>query len=257
MMVILLARINASMKEHMQEMTARMDANQAEMKADRKADQPRTEANKEDMLAEISARMGVNTKDIESSQAKMRSTVCTVRSELEDTIQRETRAAIKCVRSELDEKTACNGATETEPDPGIMQSIEEHQGIPKEDAAVMPIGGLRKRRMVQNLAAERRQKRKEITRGNNTSRRTSVAACREVSRRAKVAWRKRKLVRRIGTQENCRPRKEFSPTGIRMTHSAKVTRGKEHGLQRQVKDNSAPRTPTGRTSRMKRWIILE
>jgi hypothetical protein len=26
------------------------------------------------------------------------------------------------------------------PDPGMMQSIEEHQEIPKEDAAVMPVG---------------------------------------------------------------------------------------------------------------------
>jgi hypothetical protein len=38
MMELLLARFNASMKEHMKEMTARMDANQVKMKADRKAD---------------------------------------------------------------------------------------------------------------------------------------------------------------------------------------------------------------------------
>jgi hypothetical protein len=41
-----------------------------------------------------------------------------------------------------------------------------------------------------------------------------------------LAWRKRKLLRWIGTQENCGPRKEFSPTGIRMTHRAKVARRK-------------------------------
>jgi hypothetical protein len=40
----------------------------------------------------------------------------------------------------------------------MMQSIEEHQEIPKGDAAVMPVGGPRKRRRVRNLAAERRQK---------------------------------------------------------------------------------------------------
>jgi hypothetical protein len=72
-----------------------------------------------------------------------------------------------------------------------------------------------------------------------------------VSRHAKLAWRKRKLVRRIGTQENCGQRKEFSPDRIRMTHSAKVTQGKNNGLQRQVKGNSALRTPTGQTSRMR------
>jgi hypothetical protein len=92
------------------------------------------------------------------------------------------------------------------------------------------------------------------TRGNSGSRRKSAAACRKVSRRAKVAWRKRKLVRRIGTQENCGPRKEFSSAGIRMTHSAKVAWLKEHGLQRQLKDSNAPRTPIGRTSRMRRWL---
>jgi hypothetical protein len=30
------------------------------------------------------------------------------------------------------ETTACNKATETKLDPGLMQSIEEHQNIPKE-----------------------------------------------------------------------------------------------------------------------------
>jgi hypothetical protein len=54
-MEFLLARINASMKEHMQEMKARMVDNQAEMKADRKSDP-------EQMLSEISARMDANTK---------------------------------------------------------------------------------------------------------------------------------------------------------------------------------------------------
>jgi hypothetical protein len=56
------------------------------------------------------------------------------------------------------ETTACQEATETEPNPGIMQSIEVHQVIPKGEAAGMPIGGLRKRRRVCNLAAERCQK---------------------------------------------------------------------------------------------------
>jgi hypothetical protein len=48
--------------------------------------------------------------------------------------------------------------TETEPDPGMMQSKEEHQEMPKGEAAVMPLGGPRKRHRIQNLGAERRQK---------------------------------------------------------------------------------------------------
>jgi hypothetical protein len=36
----------------------------------------------------------------------------------------------------LEETTACNEATETKPDPGMMQSIEEHQEVPKGEVAV-------------------------------------------------------------------------------------------------------------------------
>jgi hypothetical protein len=91
----------------------------------------------------------------------------------------------------------------------MMQSTEEYQEMPKGEAAVMPVGEPRTQCRVRNLAVERRQKRKERIRGNRGSRRKSAAACRKVSRRAKVAWRKIKLVRRSGTQENCGPLKEF------------------------------------------------
>jgi hypothetical protein len=76
-----------------------------------------------------------------------------------------------------------------------MQSTEEHQEIPKGEAAVMPVGEPRKRRRIRNLAAERRQKRKERTRENRGYRRKSAVACRKVSRRAKVAWHKRNIAR--------------------------------------------------------------
>jgi hypothetical protein len=46
-----------------------------------------------------------------------------------------------------------------------MQSIEQLQEVPKEVAAVMPVGEPRKQHRVRNLAAERSQKRKERTRG--------------------------------------------------------------------------------------------
>jgi hypothetical protein len=38
-----------------------------------------------------------------------------------------------------------------------------------------------------------------------------------------------------------------------MTRSAKVARRREHGLQIRGKDDSAPRTLKGRTSRIKHW----
>jgi hypothetical protein len=57
------------------------------------------------------------------------------------------------------EMTACNEAAETKLDPGLMQSVDEDQDIPKGEAAVMPVGEPRK----------------------------SAATCRKVSCRAKVA----------------------------------------------------------------------
>jgi hypothetical protein len=67
----------------------------------------------------------------------------------------------------------------------------------------------------------------------------------------KVAWRKRNLFRNVQTQRKWGPRKELS-SGKWLTHRAEVARRKEQGIQRQVKNSSAPRTPTGRTSRKKR-----
>jgi hypothetical protein len=88
----------------------------------------------------------------------------------------------------------------------MIQYIEGHKEIHKDDTAVMPVGGQRKRRRDCNLAAERRQKMKERTRGYSGSRKTSAAVCRKVSRRAKVAWRKRNLIRKIRIQASCEPR---------------------------------------------------
>jgi hypothetical protein len=136
------------------------------------------------MMAELNAKMDGN-------QVEMRSTICALLSELKETIQREMKAVMQPVRAEMDETTACREATETEPNPGMMQFVEEHQEIPKGEGAVMPVGEPRKRRRVKNLAAERRQKGKKRTRGNRGSRRKSAAACRKVFRRPKVAWRKR------------------------------------------------------------------
>jgi hypothetical protein len=84
--------------------------------------------------------------EIKSGQAEMRSTID------------EWLMYLKDGRKET---TACNKATETEPDPGMMQSIEEHQDIPKRKEAVMLVGEPRNRDRVCNLAAERLQKRRK------------------------------------------------------------------------------------------------
>jgi hypothetical protein len=129
-------------------------------------------------------------------------------------------------RSELKETTASQEATETEPDPRMMQSIEEHREIRKGEATVMPVEEPRKRRRVCNMGAESCQKRKERTRGKTGSRRKSTAACRKVSRRAKLAWWKRNVFRNVRNLEKCKRRKEFAAARIKTTRCAKVARRK-------------------------------
>jgi hypothetical protein len=92
---------------------------------------------------------------------------------------------------------ACLGHMEaniekTVPDPEMMQSVEEHQEIPREDAIVKPTKGRRKRRRGRKSTAGRRGEPKELTRGNCESLRKLAVACMKVSRHAKVAWRKKK-----------------------------------------------------------------
>jgi hypothetical protein len=154
-------------------------------------------------------------------------------------------------KAELDARhermMACIGKTEDtelKAKPEENGPVEEHQEIPKENAAVKYSRTMKTRNRGLHQAAKRRGEPKKLTRGDCGSLRNLTAACRKVSRHAAVARCKRNVFWKFRTQENCGPRKKFSPARIRMTHSAKVTRGKEHGLQTQVKDNSAPRTPT-------------
>jgi hypothetical protein len=131
-----------------------------------------------------------------------------------------------------------------------MQSIEEHQEIPKEEATVMPVREPRKRHRVCNLAAERCQKRKERTWGKSGSRRKSATICRKVSRHAKVAWRKNNLFRKIWILEKCGWRKEYTAARIRMTRCVLVAQRKgcsyeglsaEQGRQKNKTENKIAR----------------
>jgi hypothetical protein len=105
--------------------------------------------------------------------------------------------------------------TTTVPDPEMMQSAEEHQEIPSEDDAIMPVVEPRQRHGVRYLAAESHRKRKDRTRGNHGSRRKSAVARMKVSRHATMAWRNMKLFRKSGTQDNCGPPKHFAAAGMR------------------------------------------
>jgi hypothetical protein len=79
-----------------------------------------------------------------------------------------------------------------------------------------------------------------------------AAAGKKMTCHATVAWRKRNIFRRIVTKENCGPHKELAAARIRTTRCAKVARGREHRLQRQGKDDIAPRPRKGQTEENKR-----
>jgi hypothetical protein len=148
----------------------------------------------------------------------------------------------------LDETTVCNEATETKPHPGLMQSIEERQEIPKGEATVMPVGEPRERRRVCNLAAERRLKRKERTRGYSGSRRKSAAACRKMTRRAKVAWRKRNIIRKIRIQASRESRKELAVARRQVSRRAETAWRKRNIARKEcTKANVVQEIQRGRT----------
>jgi hypothetical protein len=189
------------MQQMMELLLARMDANTrtlqeqmlAEMKAERKGDR--------ELLLAIRQEMNANTK----------------------AFKEKTDALVANIKNVRKETTSCHAemkATKTEPDPGMMQSVEEHQEIPIEDAAVMPVGGLRKRRRDRNLAAGRCQKPKRRIQANCESKRRLNIASRKVSSRATVAWRKIRVFRKIVSQENCGPRSKLTAAGIKMTRHA-------------------------------------
>jgi hypothetical protein len=112
----------------------------------------------------------------------MKAQIASLVSRIENTnenfeVLRET--LVSCIDTHQVRMMACLGkteATDLEANPERMQSEAEHQKVPKEQAAVKPVGGLRKRHRSQNLAAERRQKPKERTRVNCASQKKSAAA---------------------------------------------------------------------------------
>jgi hypothetical protein len=90
----------------------------------------------------------------------------------------------------------------------MMQSVGEHQEVPREEAAVIPVRGRKRRHRGRKQAAGRHGEPKELTRGDRGSRKKLAAACRKVSRRATVAWRKRNIFRKSWTYEICGPQPE-------------------------------------------------
>jgi hypothetical protein len=184
MMEFLLARMEAKMDSNQKkaeadrdELKAKLDSNQEKAEARMAKFEEKMAANRkakqEEFLAEISTRMDAN-------MTKM----VAIQSELEETIKHQMQQLLSYV-----DKSTRNlpEATKIEPDPEMMQFVEEHQEVPREEAANMPVKGLKKRYRVRNLAAERHQKLKERTRGYCGSQKRVTVAARRTFRHAKLA----------------------------------------------------------------------
>jgi hypothetical protein len=144
--------------------------------------------------------------------------------------------------------------TEVDPDTEMMQSVEEHQEFPIGEAVVMPVKRQKKRRKGRKSTAGRRGEPKELTRGNCGSRRKLAVACRKVSRHAKVAWRKRNLIRQLWTEVNCGPRKELAVAGMRTTRRATVAWSRENFVRKDWTRNQAGQgTPKPRKDGKRLW----
>jgi uncharacterized coiled-coil protein SlyX len=85
----------------------------------------------ETLIAKLNAKMEAIRTKMDNNQAEMRS------------VTDEWMTDMKDARKET---TACNEAKKTVPDPEMIQSVEKHQEVPREEAAVTPVKGLRKRR---------------------------------------------------------------------------------------------------------------
>jgi hypothetical protein len=75
----------------------------------------------------------------------------------------------------------------------------EYLEVPKEETVVKPVKGRKKWHRSKKQAAGRHEEPKELTRGICGSWRELAVACRKVSRRATVAWRKRNIFREVLT----------------------------------------------------------
>jgi hypothetical protein len=145
------------------------------MATDRKADQEKIAANKEEMLARMKEDRKANQEEL---LARM------------DAYHKKRMAMFDAYEKRM---IACLGQTEankekTEQDPGMMQSVEEHQDVPSEDVVVRPVKGLKKRCRGRKSTAGRRGEPKELTRGNYGFWRKLAVACRKnVSFHATVA----------------------------------------------------------------------
>jgi hypothetical protein len=223
------------------ELLLSMQARMEKADADRQAEQ-------ELLIGIMDANAKSMREDIKCGQAEMRS------------ILDAWIANIKVARKKT---TACQEVMGANPekfehDPGKMQSMEEHQEIPKEDTVVKPVKGREKRHRDRKPAAGRRGEPNELTRGDCGSGKKLAAACKKTTHRATVAWRKRNVRRRTVTQENYGPRKRLTVTGRKTTSRARVAWLRENFVRKDCsKNKTVQETPKRQNDGKGLWKGLE
>jgi ElaB/YqjD/DUF883 family membrane-anchored ribosome-binding protein len=150
-----------------------------------------TKEDREEMIQEMRADQEQSRADMEEILAKME--------------ERMTATQAK-TDGKLKELTETIEKTLMEPSQEMMQSAEENQEVPRDDAVVKPVRGWKRRHRGRKQAVGRRGEPKELNRGDCGSRKKLAAACRKASCRATVAWRKRNVFRKSWTHGNCGPR---------------------------------------------------
>jgi hypothetical protein len=208
------------MAEMMERLLAKMDASQV------KADETRKE-----MLAVIKAN--------EETTAKMEANMGSLRDAL--------KSDIKKLKFNREETMACQEKTEArlkEDEPAsedMTPEVARDQDVPREDAAVMPVRGLRKQ------AAGRCEEPEKLNQGICGSREKLAAARRKVSHCATVAWCRRNVLRQILTHGSCGLRKEVTAAGMRITRCA------GHRRTGRIWNDVEQETQNRRTEQNQRW----
>jgi hypothetical protein len=182
------AKAEASMKTHMQEMMERQIGSLA---TEMRSGQDKMDANQarmEDRLRE----------EIKSNQANAEANMKIHRQEIVikiDANQDKMEAIGRSIWSERDGEIQCRS-----------ENVMERQEIPKarlecKEPASKDMESRAELHRGRHMAAGRSAKRKKPTRGDCGSRGRLVTACRKVSRRAAVAWRRRNIFRDIRNKE--------------------------------------------------------
>jgi hypothetical protein len=155
------------LKAMLAEMNSKMDASQEKMETNTNKMQAKMEDTMESQIGFLVSRMEVARK---INREEMKAVVQSIWSERYETIEQQVKNIMMCINHKTQslqkacqETAACHKDMETDteqiqPGPRMMQCIAEHQEVPTEEAAMMPLRGLRRQHGDQNLAPGHSQK---------------------------------------------------------------------------------------------------